>query len=191
MLVWLGFNGLVLLWFVGNLVFGTALRYRLVFWYGKWHFIVAMVIGALLIIIVGWGIAGLRRVFRRSKKLGGAAAVIWGVVAAALTGVAALVMTLGIMMGIHIEWRTDYFPSPEGTNTAVVFFGGDAGATTGGPYYAAYPMVCRGVYRYSKDNETDRVPLSFYEEYIAPDIDWPSERMAIVRCVGKEIVIEF
>jgi len=180
-LAWLGFNGLVLLWFV------IRLRFRLVFWYDKWY-LTAIVVGVSLIIFFGWCILGLFWLFQRSKVLG----IIASILSVAAAGFCVIVllpsMVLGLGMAASAEWRTEYFDSPEGTNTLVVFWGGDAGATTRGPYYAAYPMICKGVYRYSKDNETERTDSL---EYVPPDVEWLSEREARVRCGGREIGIKF
>ena len=185
MLVWLGFNGLVLLWFLVSQV----LRLRLVFWYDKWYS-AAILIVVLMVVFFGWSILGLLWLLPRSKILCAIASLLPGAVAVFLVVVMLPGMVLGLGMASSAKWRTDYFLSPEGTNTAVVFFGGDAGATTRGPYYAVYPLVCKGVYRYSKGNETERVPLSFYE-YIPPDIEWLSEREARMRIGIQEIVIDF
>jgi len=97
-------------------------------------------------------------------------------------------MFLGSVMAASIEWVTAYYTSPESTNTVVIFWGGDAGATTRGPYYAAYPMVFKGVYRSNKGGKTER--LDWYE-YIPPTVEWLSEREAIVRCAGETISVEF
>jgi len=185
MLAWLGFNGLVLMWFV----FGVVLRFRLVFWYDKWYY-TAIIIGVALIIILGWSILGLLWLYQRSKVL----CMIASLMPAIVVGFAVTILLPGMILGLGMlasaEWRTDYFPSPEGTNTVVVFWGGDAGATTKGPYYTAYPMVCKGVYRYNKGNQTERIPLSF-DEYIQPGIEWLSERAAKVHFGIKEITIDF
>jgi len=183
MLAWLGINGLVLLWFV----FRVVLRFRLVFWYDKWYYIV-IIAGVALFLFFGWSILGLLWLYQRSKVL----CMIASIFPAMVAGFAVTILLPGMFLGLGMlssaEWKTEYYDSPEGTNTIVVFWGGDAGATTKGPYYAAYPMVCKGVYRYNKENSTERTA---YLEYIPPDIDWLTERAAKVRFGIKEIVVEF
>jgi len=181
MLAWLGFNGLVLLWFV------IRLRFRLVFWYDKWYFF-AIIIGVVLILFFSWSILGLFWLLQRSKVLCVIASLLPAAVAVFTVAFLLPGMVLGLGMLAYTEWKTDYFTSPEETNTIVVFWGGDAGATTRGPYYAAYPMVCKGVYRYSKGNQTERVD---YGEYVPPEISWVTEQMAIVDFGIKDISIEF
>lgn len=183
MLAWLGFNGLMLLWFMISVV----LRYRLVSWHGKWYSF-AIIIGVVLVLFFGWSIMGLLWLLQRSKILCMIASLLPAAVAVFTIAVLLPGMLLGLGMLAYTDWKTDYFTSPEGTNTIVVFWGGDAGATTRGPYYAAYPMVREGVYRYSQGNQTERTG---YLEYVPPNIEWLSERVATVHFGIKEISIEF
>jgi len=183
MLVWLGFNGLVLLWFLVSQV----LRLRLVFWYDKWYSAAILVV-VLLTVFFGWSILGLLWLLPRSKILCAIASLLPGAVAVFSVVVILPGMVLGLGLLSFVEWRTNYYSSPEGTNSIVVFWGGDAGAVSRGPYYAAYPMVCKGVYRYSKGNQTKP---DGYLEYVPPDIYWLTEREARVRIGLQEIVIDF
>ena len=190
MLAWLCFNGLVLLWILGTLVFGIALRVRLVFWYDKQAILLAITVGALMAVLIGWCILGLRWLFRLSKLLGAGLSVL--LTAAALP--TAYFLTAAMVLGLGIasigEWEITYFNSPENRNTLVVFFGGDMGASTSGPFYAAYPMVCKGVYRYEKGNSLPRFDYPS-ASYVPPTVEWLSEKEAEVHCYGQVIDVAF
>ena len=183
MLVWLGVNGLVLLWMLAR----YALRLRLVFWHDKPAAFTIMITGAWAIVLLGWCVLGLRKLFRHSKALGTAMSILLAVAVTALALFLVPAMILGLGMASSAEWRVDYFGSPEGQSRVVTFFGGDAGATSAGPHYEAYPMVCRGMYRYSRDGITPCV----LAEYEPPSVQWIPEREARVLCGGEVITVEF
>jgi len=183
MWVWLGFNGLVLLWMLAR----YALRLRLLFWHDKPVMFAIIITGAWAIMFLGWCVLGLRRLFRRSKALGAAMSILLAASVTALAFFLVPAMILGLGMASSAEWRADYYDSPDGQNTVVVFFGGDTGATSAGPYYSAYPMVCRGVYRYDQGNVTSCV----LADYKPPSVQWLSAKKAQVFCGGEAISVNF
>ena len=138
MLIWLCVNGLVLLWLFARIV----LRLRLVYWIDK-PIGMAIAIGVLLGIFVGWCMLGLRILFRRSKTLGMITSILYAGAVMVLIAFLVPAMILWLGMASSAEWEITYSITPEGLSIVEVF-GGDAVATSRGPYHAAYPMVCKG-----------------------------------------------
>jgi hypothetical protein len=181
MIAWITFTALALLWFALR----HAFHLRLVFWYDKRHIVTLLYLLIILTLFICWCALASRKIFNRSKVLGVLSLVPWVSMAIA-SFIVLLIISLFALLPAP-PWEYAYFDSPEGTNTVIVIFGGDTGATSPGSRYFAYPMVMRGVYR--RNNRNFSRPV--IRHTMSPEVTWVSEREAHVHAAGDTLIVTF